>query len=175
MSLSVKIITVPFDAEKEVFQDEILSHFLVNKRVRMLQPQFFQNQGRPYWTVFVEYESVLSKAETLPAKEALNDTQQALFKKLREWRKDTADQNGVPVFILATNAQLEAIVHRMPTSLEAIRQIQGFGKKKVEQHGRDIISLVKPFIEKKSDTPPPQPDATPAEQNGSETNPKPQP
>ena len=173
--MNVKIITVPFDPEKEVFQDETLSQFLTNKRVHTLHPQFFQNQGRPYWTVFVEYEAVLSKAETLPAKEVLNDTQQALFRKLREWRKEKADRAGVPVFILATNIQLEQIVIRMPTSLEAIRQIQGFGKKKVEQHGRDIIALVKPFIEKKSVTQPPPPETTPAEQNSSEPSPKPQP
>ena len=172
--MSVKIITVPFDPEKEVFQDETLSQFLTNKRVHTLHPQFFQNQGRPYWTVFVEYEAVLSKAETLPAKEVLNDTQQALFRKLREWRKEKADRDGVPVFILATNIQLEQIVIRMPTSLEAIRQIQGFGKKKVEQHGRDILALVQSFAVKNTNDPPVKPEIPPvAESTASETDPEP--
>lgn len=172
--MSVKIITVPFDPEREVFEDETLTLFLANKRVRSLQPQFFQNRGRPYWTVFIEYEPVLSTAENLPAKEVLNDTQQALFRKLREWRKEKADQDGVPVFILATNAQLEQIVIRMPTSLEAIRQIQGFGKKKVEQHGRDILALVQPFTVKNTNDPPVKLDIPPvAESTASEANPEP--
>ena len=174
--MNVKIITVPFDPEREVFQDETLTTFLMNKRVFSLRPQFFQSQGRSYWSVFVEYESVLSKGETIPAKEVLNDTQQALFRKLREWRKDKADQDGVPVFILATNAQLEQIVIRMPTSLEAIRQIQGFGKKKVEQHGRDILAIVQPFAAKKPADQPEKPDVTPVKPTAlEEADPKPQP
>ena len=148
MTVIVKIITVPFNSEKEVFQDETLSLFLTNKQVRSLQPQFFQNNGRPYWTVFVEYEPILSTAELLPTTETLSNTQQALLRKLKEWRKNKADQSGVPVFILATNIQLTQVATRLPTSLEALRQIQGFGKKKIDQHGREILALVQPFVEK---------------------------
>ena len=148
--MNVKILTFPFNPEKEVFQDEVLSSFLVNKRVRAIHPHFFQHDGRPYWSVLVEYEVVLAEAETQTVKKDLNDEQQPLFHKLRTWRKEKADKSGVPVFILATNEQLTQIAVRRPVTLEALRQIQGFGAKKVEQHGRELIGLVKAFSGKPS-------------------------
>ena len=143
--MDVKILTVPFNPEKEVFQDEVLSGFLANKRIRSLHPHFFQHDGRPYWTVLVEYELVLTETEMRPVKENMNAEQQPLFHKLRAWRKEKADKNGTPVFILATNEQLTQIAVRRPVTLEALRQIQGFGTKKVAQHGQELIELVKLF------------------------------
>ena len=153
MGINVRIITVPFSPVKEVFQDEVLSAFLVNKQVRSLKPHFFQYDGNPYWTVLVEYEPILATAETRPVTEELNDEQQVLFRRLRTWRKERADQNGTPVFILATNAQLVKIAIHQPASLEALRQIQGFGKKKVDQYGQELIELIKAFSSKKPSTP----------------------
>ena len=146
--MNIKIITVPFDAENEGFRDDVLTKFLINKKVRSLQPQFFQQNGRAYWTVLVEYDPVLTPAETKPVQGELSDAQQALFQKLRAWRKEKADQGGMPVFILATNEQLSQIAIRQPVTMEALRQIQGFGKKKVDQHGQDLIGLVKSFSDK---------------------------
>ena len=37
--MNIKIITVPFDAENEGFRDDVLTKFLINKKVRSLQPQ----------------------------------------------------------------------------------------------------------------------------------------
>ncbi len=141
--MNVKIITVPFDPAKEVFQDEFLSNFLANKPIHTLNPQFFQHQNRPYWTVFVEYEPVLSDAETLPTKTTLTDQQRVLFQRLRVWRKEQAEQDKVPVFILATNEQLENVAIHKPVSSEALRQIRGFGRKKLEQYGPMLIAMVK--------------------------------
>ena len=47
-----RILTIPFDPVKEVFADEILSDFLINKYVKKIQPEFFQVNGHAYWTVY---------------------------------------------------------------------------------------------------------------------------
>lgn len=152
MAVRVKIMTVPFSPTQEVFQDEVLSSFLENKHIRSIHPQFFQHAGCSYWTVFMEYELVFSEAETRPVTNNLDNEHQPLFRKLRAWRKEKADKSGTPVFILATNEQLSQIATRRPTTLEALRQIQGFGAKKVEQHGQELIGLVKAFSEKSPST-----------------------
>lgn len=152
--MAIRILTVPFDPEKEIFQDEDLSRFLLNKRVMALHPQFFLSEGRPFWTVFVEYEPILDEVETRPSGEELSDIQRTMLDRLRAWRKEKAGQDGVPVFILATNAQLEQVARRVPTTMEALRQIHGFGKKKVDRHGQDLIELVKAFHTKEKPSPP---------------------
>ena len=62
--MAIRIFTIPFDPEREIFQEEDLSRFLLNKRVKRLTPKFFQLDGHVYWTVCVEYESVVSVDES---------------------------------------------------------------------------------------------------------------
>ena len=50
-----KIITIPFNAKTEMFSVEDLNQFIFNKKVKHYQVQFFQNNQKSYWTVFLEY------------------------------------------------------------------------------------------------------------------------
>lgn len=145
--MPIRILTIPFDPDKELFQDEELTAFLLNKKPRTVKPEFFQTNGRAYWTVFVDYEAVLPGERQ--ADPGLDESGQLLLQRLKEWRGDRARQEGVPVYIVATNRQLEEVVVRAPASLEALRQISGFGKKKLERHGKDIVNIVRAFFEKR--------------------------
>lgn len=142
--MPVRIITVPFDPAHDLFQDDELSKFLLNKRVKTLRPEFFQHEGRAYWSVFVEYESALSPAAARDT-HALSEPQQLLYQRLREWRKETAERDGIPVFLIATNSQLTEIIKQTPHSLDALRQIRGFGKKKLTRYGTQIVELLTAF------------------------------
>jgi hypothetical protein len=116
--MSIRIFAIPFDPQKDLFQDEDLSRFVLNKQIRRLHPEFFQVDGNAYWTVFVEYETILTKD---PAEsEGLDTAQRLLFQRLKEWRKDRAEKEGVPVFIIATNKQLLDLVKRAPGTLKAL-------------------------------------------------------
>lgn len=145
--MPVRIITIPFDPDKELFSDEDLCRFLLDKRILALHPKFFQVRDRPYWTVFIEYETVVSQDE--PKADHLDEAQRLLLQRLKEWRKETAGAEGVPVFIVATNKQLMEVVRRAPGNLEALRAIQGFGKKKIERHGKQIVDIVTAFYKKR--------------------------
>jgi hypothetical protein len=150
ISMPVRIITIPFEPHKEIFHDEDLMKFLLNKHVRDLHPEFFQMNGRAYWTVFVNYENVLSDNDANKKQDGLDEGQRLLFTRLREWRKETAEKDGVPVYIIATNKQLMDIIHGTPRTLEMLSHIQGFGKKKVEKHGKEIIGIIDAFTTKRS-------------------------
>ena len=143
--MAIHILTIPFNQNLGVFDDESVSRFLVNKRVKRLEPAFFTHEGRPYWSIYVEYESILTPDEKPDPKKSLTDEQSTLLSKLRQWRKDRAEKDGVPVFIVATNTQLEQVVVKQPRTLEALRQIDGYGKKKLEYYGQDILGLVAAF------------------------------
>jgi len=145
--MPVRILTIPFDAENEIFQDEELSRFVLNKRVKGMRAEFFSVNGRPFWTVFVEYETVLNERQDPEA--GLDEAQRLLWQRLREWRKEKADKEGVPVYIIAKNSQLVELVHRNPPTLEALRQIRGFGKKKVDKYGKELVELIQGFYEKR--------------------------
>ncbi|MEO5333745.1 MAG: HRDC domain-containing protein [Magnetococcus sp. YQC-5] len=156
--MPVRIITISFNPEAKLFQDEDFLRWLINKRVIRQEPAFFQLEGKPYWSVFVEYEVLLTPEEqreptvTLPAKES------ALLERLRTWRREKSDKERLPAFVIATNSHLEQVVKALPTTMEALRQINGFGLKKTERHGREIIEIIKASLAKD----PPPPEVTPA-------------
>jgi superfamily II DNA helicase RecQ len=145
--MPIRIFTIPFDTDKELFHDEQLVEFLLNKRILRLHPEFFQKDGSVYWTVFVEYETVIGGDKDAGI-ERLNEPQKLLFKRLREWRKNKSEKEGVPVFIIATNKQLAEVVLKAPSTLASLREIHGFGKKKIERYGNEVTGIIKAFYEK---------------------------
>lgn len=139
------IATIPFDPERELFDDEGFRKFLLNKKVKRMAPEFFQAAGKAYWTVFVEYEPVLPDDGTKKKRIELNEPQRLLLDRLRVWRKEKAEREGIPVFIIATNSELLDVVRKAPRGLEALGQIKGFGKKKLERHGKEIVDMIQAF------------------------------
>jgi len=68
-----------------------------------------------------------------------------LYQRLREWRKAKAEAQGVPVYVIANNRQLLDLVRLPPRSVEALRQIRGFGKKRIARYGQELVALVAAF------------------------------
>ena len=66
-----------------------------------------------------------------------------LLQQLKQWRKSRADADGVPAYIVAHDSTLEVLASRPPTSLQALRATKGFGPKKAEAYGEDILAIVK--------------------------------
>lgn len=113
-------------------------------------------QGNPaMWSVLVFYEGNVaapassSKAPSptqsqqaekpAPAPEFSNDP---VFQALRAWRTEKARAEGVPPYLVATNAELEAIATRKPKTLEDLAGVKGFGKLKLEKYGRDVLEVL---------------------------------
>ena len=142
-----KIITLPFDRKIKGFDDETLNKSILNKKVKSHKAEFFQDGDDNYWTILIEYDPVLEKS---PKKdfEKLDETQKILFEKFRIWRKEKADKEGVPVYIVGTNKELSDMVKNAPKSLEALKNIKGFGKSKISKYGNELIEIIKAFYEK---------------------------
>lgn len=145
----IKIITLPFNAENEGFDDEVINHFLAGKIIQQIKAELFQQNGLNYWTVWLEYEPVLNASEKKQTSVVLSAQQQELLTALKQWRREWADQQAVPVFIIATNKELETIAVQMPKSLEGLRSIQGFGRKKTEKYGKLILQIVARYTDNK--------------------------
>lgn len=142
--MDFRIFTLPFDPISEGFSDEIVTQFCLNKKVYSVQSQFFVHEGRPFWSVAVQYETLVKGEEKV---RDLDDAQQLLYNRLREWRKKQGEKEGMPVFIIATNQHLVSMVRLKVQSLEGFKQIKGFGQKRVQNYGKAIIGMVKAFYE----------------------------
>ena len=65
-----------------------------------------------------------------------------MFEALKEFRAKTAEENKVPPYVVASDKTLAAIVLAMPKSKEELLACYGFGKRKYEQIGESILSIV---------------------------------
>ncbi|HEY5806180.1 MAG TPA: HRDC domain-containing protein [Candidatus Saccharimonadales bacterium] len=66
----------------------------------------------------------------------------ALFERLREWRYKLAQQQATAPFIIAHDKHLQAVAGLKPQTEEELLNVPGFGPKKVETYGMDILKIV---------------------------------
>ncbi|MBL7774376.1 MAG: HRDC domain-containing protein [Saprospiraceae bacterium] len=149
--MPVRIFTIPFDEETQTFHDDLVTQFCVNKRVHKIETMFFTRNHQPFWTVAIQYGQILSDEKNIrvngtPAPEQLLDEQQkALLLRMKEWRKGMADTAGLPVYMIATNAQFVSIIQQKCATLESLKLVKGFGKTKMEKYGQALTDMVRQF------------------------------
>jgi ATP-dependent DNA helicase RecQ len=64
---------------------------------------------------------------------------------LREWRREFSKQKGIAAFIVMHDTMLDELCVAKPSSLSALRSISGFGDKKVELYGDQILAALQRF------------------------------
>jgi DNA helicase-2/ATP-dependent DNA helicase PcrA len=83
-----------------------------------------------------------AKASKKAALAALAPEEQALFERLREWRRERATELGQPAYCVFTDATLHEIVKRRPRALGDLSGIPGIGQRKAGDFGPDVVALV---------------------------------
>ncbi len=90
-----------------------------------------------------------SKEERRASRDAKNAVKQGfegeeakLFEALRSWRRDAAQTQGVPPYVIFHDATLAAIVRAKPSDLSALGRVSGIGEAKLKRHGTELLALV---------------------------------
>ena len=145
--MAFEIITIPFNPVQGHFDPDILRDVTINKKILKWQAQFFQSEGKAYWTLFMEYDPLLKDKPHM----ALSEAQQHLYTKLAEWRKSRAEKDGLPLFIIATNKDLEIIVKEANRCKLITRSLLDFARQteprrvpvNINQLIKETVALVK--------------------------------
>lgn len=103
----------------------------------------------------IEVDFKLSNEVSRVAKEEdegvwLLDSDEDLVNKLLEIRDQFAKLQKVSDYTLFTKESIKEISSRYPTTLEELKDISGFGPKKVENFGAEIVNLVNEYMKTKS-------------------------
>jgi ATP-dependent DNA helicase RecQ len=61
---------------------------------------------------------------------------------LRQWRGQTAREQGVPAYVILHDRTLHELAARQPRSLEALLGISGIGEAKVGRYGTALLELM---------------------------------
>ncbi len=65
-----------------------------------------------------------------------------LYKALVDWRRDRAEQDLMPAYIVFNNRTLAAIVRLQPQTEKDLLAVPGIGPAKVERYGKAVLQLV---------------------------------
>ena len=65
-----------------------------------------------------------------------------LFETLRQWRADTAREQGVPAYVILHDRTLKELAEMRPISRGHLAMVTGIGAAKIEHYGDELIRLI---------------------------------
>ncbi|HEY9700721.1 MAG TPA: DNA helicase RecQ [Trichocoleus sp.] len=84
-----------------------------------------------------------------------------LFDQLRLLRKQVADEQAVPPYVVFADSSLRLMSQQQPQSLEEFAQISGVGSYKLAQYGARFVAAIQAFCQQQSPPPAPEPAPVP--------------
>ena len=113
--------------------------------------------GLPEWMILAK-EKKAPRAPLAPAQRSFGrpqavpahssaDVDPDLREYLREWRRTTAKESNTAAFIIMHDTSLDELCRVRPTTLPELLQVQGFGVRKTELYGPQILAALGRFGE----------------------------
>ncbi len=153
--MPLKVFLIPVrDIENS---ERELNSFIGSQRVLSLERNWVEDGVNSFWSICVDYLPPASEGSTFKAtssnrartdyREILSPEQFALFAKLRDFRKEIAQQEAVPVYTVFTNEQLAQMVQRCVTSKVALREIDGIGEARIDKYADRILLILSQLVQ----------------------------
>jgi superfamily II DNA helicase RecQ len=105
--------------------------------------------GVNIWSVLLYYEDELALPESAPSEDAedeqpviLSPDEERVYQELKRWRNERATQEGIPPYMIAHNAWLEAMVKLPVQTKDDLLRIKGFGERRTQKYGDEILSVL---------------------------------
>lgn len=142
--MNVQLFTIRIAPEYLPSDQQKLNDFLRQVTFVNLATHFVASEEGLYWSVLLHYETLKGVSEKkVPVQIAdLTPADQYVFECLKQWRTEKAEALNVPKFVVCHNSALINIAFHHPKNLDGLKQIKGFGDKKTEKYGEEIISVL---------------------------------
>ena len=81
--------------------------------------------------------------KTVKGKMELERNEQEIYNALDAWRHKRASEENLAPYIIVRNSWLKEIIKMRPSSLRDLMAIKGFGERRANKYGKDIIRVLK--------------------------------
>lgn len=71
-----------------------------------------------------------------------------LYSLIKKWRDKKADELNLPTFLILPIKTMKTLCHLIPVSISQLEIVKGMGKKKIDQFGAEIVSIINEFAAK---------------------------
>ena len=80
-----------------------------------------------------------------PSTVGATEIEPGLREYLREWRQATAKEQGLPAFVVMHDTSLDDLCQKRPRSRAELLRVWGFGERKTELYGQQILDALEQF------------------------------
>ena len=144
--MQIKIYAIPLIGGEKLTDE--MNVFLRTKKILQVENQTVTSNNGIYLSFCIKYIDDAEIAErekvksdrTVDYRKELDEATFQRYSKLRETRKQLADNDKVPVYAICTNEELAEMAKLADLTLANIRKIQGMGYKKVEKYGQHFVN-----------------------------------
>lgn len=129
-----------------------LNVFLRSHRVLKVERHFVPDGDHSFWTFCVDYLEATSgsvsgtgskaRATAVDYREVLKPEEFALFSALRDFRKQIAQAESIPVYVVFTNEQLAQIAQNSVSTKAELEKIDGVGGARIEKYGDRLLACL---------------------------------
>ena len=78
-----------------------------------------------------------------PEEPVLDGNQMDVYDALIAWRQKKATEENLTTNIIARNSMLKEIININPSNIRELMEVKGFGERRANKYGRDIIKILK--------------------------------
>ena len=111
--------------------------------------EFGNKQGSDSHLPFGDHNIPVVHAERVIFEEEMSGVEdKKLFEYLRKIRKNLADEQGYPPYIVLSDKSLHELTRMKPTTLQAFGLISGIGEFKIKKYGDTFIKAIKKYTGK---------------------------
>lgn len=146
--MRITTFKIRLNEEFQAQDKRVLNEFLQNNHILQTTSQFVHEKDH-YWSILLRYsEKINSVNEASPQKYAVNSTEILnadeiqILDALKLWRTERAKEDNLPPYMIATNSELFSIAKFKPAKKEELIELKGFGEKKIEKFGAEIIDIL---------------------------------
>lgn len=140
--MQIKIFTIPLIGSGEV--QEQLNLFLRTHRVAEVRKELGLQNGNHFWTFCISYlddaKNVKRPTEKIDYKDLLSEEEFERFSQMRTIRKELAQSESIPPFVVFTDAELAEFAKHKSLTLSLMRKVNGVGEKKLEKYGKYFVT-----------------------------------
>lgn len=145
MAIQYKFFII--SVKNQVESEEEFNRFLRAGNIINITKEFVPQGDNSFWYMAVEYHAgagsaAPEKRARIDYREILSPEDFALYAKLREWRKETAEKEGTQLFNVFTNEQMAKIAENKIVSKEGLKGISGVGDARVKKYSDAVIKIV---------------------------------
>jgi superfamily II DNA helicase RecQ len=121
---------------------EEMNVFLRSKKVLQVEKHFLPTAQSASWTFCISYlddsPPVTEKAR-VDYRQVLDEVSFKRFSKMREIRKQLADDMAVPAFAIFNDEEMSNLAKMEDLTLAKMKTVKGIGDKKIEKYGQHFL------------------------------------